>query len=60
LSDRLCGCTSSDLREVDLMTAIDRAGGESRWIPARKLDPSVFLPANLYPFHEGRAEEAFR
>jgi hypothetical protein len=38
------------------MKAIDRAGGESRRIVDRKPNPSVFLPANLNSFTEGRAE----
>jgi hypothetical protein len=42
------------------MNALDRLGGAHRRIPARKLDPLVLLPANLHPFPEGRAEEAFR
>jgi hypothetical protein len=40
------------------MKAFDRAGGESRWIPARKLDPSVLLPADPNPFHEVWVEGA--
>lgn len=40
------------------MNALDRMAGESRRIPARKLDPSVLLPADPNPFYEVWVEGA--
>lgn len=60
LSERLSGCTSSHLREVKGMKALDRMAGETRRIAERKPNPLVFLPAEPNPIHEGRAEEARR
>lgn len=60
MSERLSGCTSFHLREVDPMKHFNRAVGESCRIVDRKPDPSVFLPAQPQSFHESRAEGARR
>ena len=60
MSERLSGCTSFHLREVDPMKHFNRAVGESCRIADRKPDPTVFLPAQPQSYHESRAEGARR
>ncbi len=60
MSERLSGCTSFHLREVDPMKHFSRAVDESRRIADRKPGPSVFLPAQPQSYHESRAEGARR
>ena len=60
MSERLAGCTSFHLREVNTMKHFNRTMGESCWIADRKPVPSVFLPAQPQSFHESRAEGARR